>query len=416
MIVAGIIAEFNPFHNGHKLLIDRARREFGADYVVVLMSGDFTQNGMPAIAGRHLRAEMALYGGADVVISYPTRYATASAEGFAENAVRILQSLGVVDFLIFGSENGDITALTRAAAILVSEPEAYSDKLRELLKSGMSFPRARETALAGIDPDAAALLREPNNILAIEYIKALMRLGSGIRPVTVRREGAAYHDVVREEGSAAMAGGSSPILSATAIREGFLKENITLETLKAAMPPEALGILLNDQAENGYMPIDDFSILLADRIFSAHTPSELMRCDDVTTELANAIFAAKYSFRSYSLFAHELKSKHITHSHIYRALLHIALGIEHKKYKDIAHVLGFSAEGQALIGVIRLRARCRVILNPGSEMRALSPSEREFLEEETRISNLYNLHRSIRSGKPMENTLSRFMVKTPPRQ
>ena len=147
MKIAGIIAEYNPFHNGHKYHIEQTRKITGADFIIVVMSGNFTQRGTPAIMDKYSRARMALENGADMVLELPSCYACGSAEYFADGAIALLDKLGCVDYVCFGSECGDIELLRPIAEILATEPENYSEMLRAELKSGATFPRARNRAL-----------------------------------------------------------------------------------------------------------------------------------------------------------------------------------------------------------------------------------------------------------------------------
>ena len=222
MKTAGIIAEYNPFHKGHEYQIRYAKEKLKADYVIVAMSGDYVQRGTPALISKHARAEMALRCGADLVLEMPVSVSTASAEAFAMGGVSLLDSLGVVDMLCFGSESGEISALKELAEILVEEPEEYKKLLKSFLSEGLTFPAARSQALteyfknprnfSGDDFDGVLtpllnevtqILSTPNNILGIEYCKALLRLNSRIRPVTLRREGMGYHETTVPEGDSA---------------------------------------------------------------------------------------------------------------------------------------------------------------------------------------------------------------------
>ena len=199
MKVVGIVAEYNPFHYGHLYHLQSSRSLTEADCVVVVMSGNYTQRGEPAVVSKWARAEMALLSGADLVIELPVAYAMGSAEYFAYGAVRLLDSLGVVDAMCFGSESGDIEDLQAIASILADEPEEYKDLLKNHLSDGHSFPSARQKALSGYlrgrhgKADLTRLLKSSNNILGIEYLKALLRLDSKIKPVTISRIGSDYN-------------------------------------------------------------------------------------------------------------------------------------------------------------------------------------------------------------------------------
>ena len=206
MITAGIIAEYNPFHRGHQYHIEETRRQTGADFIVVVMSGDYVQRGEPAIVDKYLRTRMALYGGADLVLELPVTYASASAEYFASAGVQLLNNLRSVNYLSFGSEKAEIKDFEPLVKFLSEEPDFYKKQLREELKRGKNFPLAREDALKAyvreFCPETQIfweILEEPNHILGLEYLKSLHRLRSPIVPVTIRRQGAGYHDVDMEK-------------------------------------------------------------------------------------------------------------------------------------------------------------------------------------------------------------------------
>jgi predicted nucleotidyltransferase len=197
MSVAGIVAEYNPMHSGHLYHLRETRERCGADVVVAVMSGTFSQRGEPTIYDKWLRAGAAVKNGVDLVFELPFIYACNSAEYFGTGAVRILDGLGCVTHISFGSEVGDVGPLSDLAAFLADEPEAYREALKAQLEKGISFPRARQAAVAETYGNSQ-LLREPNNILAIEYLKGLRRIGSGITPVTIQRKGAGHHESATE--------------------------------------------------------------------------------------------------------------------------------------------------------------------------------------------------------------------------
>ena len=196
MKIVGLITEYNPFHNGHLYHIEKAKEITGADSVIVVMSGNYVQRGAPAIMPKHLRAEVALEAGVDVLMELPVCYATGSAEYFAAGAISLFERLGCVDSICFGSECGDYGLLARVAHILADEPEGYRQALKDLLKSGMSFPLARQKALKDYleDDSLDSVLEQPNNILGIEYIKALYERRSPMKSYTIRRMVSGYHD------------------------------------------------------------------------------------------------------------------------------------------------------------------------------------------------------------------------------
>ena len=233
MRITSIISEYNPFHEGHKYHMENAKKITNSDFTIVIMSGDFTQRGTPAIIDKYARARQALCNGADLVLELPVCFATASAEGFAFGAVSILDKLGVIDSLVFGSECGDIEPIRKVADFLseesfasnnfnsLGEPDPFNtshkinnfrERLQFFLKQGLSFPKARAKALHEIFPALDnAFLSSSNNILGIEYCRALKYFGSSITPMTIPRKDNLYHD---EE-----LAGTGKLSSATAIRK-----------------------------------------------------------------------------------------------------------------------------------------------------------------------------------------------------
>ena len=263
MKTAGIIAEYNPFHRGHQYQIDALRARTRADFIVVAMSGDFVQRGEPAVFDKYTRTRMALSCGADLVLELPVAFATSSAEDFAACGVALLDKLGAVDILCFGSELGEL------------EPEEFKSRLRELLKRGLSYPAARYAALS----DHGVLknpLSSPNNILAVEYLKALKRRKSAIAPVTIRREGQGYHELEAPERC---------LPSASAIRKLILEGKP--ERWRSLLPEAALAALLSEGAEAAPIRTDDMSLLLQYRLLeSVRDGRDLSRYADLSPELA----------------------------------------------------------------------------------------------------------------------------------
>lgn len=398
MKIAAIIGEFNPFHNGHRLIIQRAR-ELGADRVIVLMSGDFVQRGLPAITDSHTRAHMALLGGADAILGYPARFSSSSAESFARHAVDILNGLGCVDMLVFGSESGDMARMSALADILADEPESYKAKLREGLREGLSFPKARAEAL----PAYADLISSPNNILGVEYLKALRRTGSKMEPFTCVREGSSYLDD-RTLGA---------LSSAAAVRRA-LAQGDHFPGLEVSVPKECLDVLREDIGVYGVTNENDFSLLLAERLWQVGEPFLLAQFADVTEDLANTIFKKRGMFLSFDDFADRCVSKSITKTHVYRAFLHIVLDVKKNKLLDgacLTQVLGFRRESSDVISEIQKRADIPVIMNPPAERKRLPDAERKLFEDELRISGLYEMVRAQKVGRPVRNVLTKELIK-----
>ena len=372
MKTVGIIAEYNPFHNGHLYQLKKAKEVTGADFAVVVMSGDFTQRGTPAVFDKYTRCRLSLLAGADLCIELPVVYATASAEFFAKGAVSLLSALGV-DALCFGSECGEIAPLREVASLLFAEPPAYKEALNKALKEGLSFPSARAVAVrkcahAGSLPgaDAAAfnnlpsagslscvdaavsdVLASPNNILGIEYLKALLALEKNGQhapvPYTIKREGDGYLSHTLSEES---------FCSAMALRKGIAEENPDL----LRYVPESIRQEFSDTCQTkSALCADDFSGMLFYKLLSekdAGYDSYL----DVSSDLSDKIRKNLGTFTTFSAFCeNSLKSKDITLTRVYRSLLHILLSI---KKEDLpaaapyARILGFREASFEVFGCL----------------------------------------------------------------
>ena len=299
MRAVGIIAEFDPFHDGHAYLIREAKRLTGADYVVVAMSGDFVERGEPAVFDKFERARSAVLGGADAVFELPTAYATSGARIFSEAGVRLLASTGVVDSICFGSECGDIDMLYRASELLDNESEEFKMALAGFQKEGYSYPKAREKALleSGVSEEYVNMIREPNNILGIHYISAIRNYCPEIKAYTIKRVGAGYHEC----------GEVSGFESATGIRNKILNKELTTY---------------------GNCPIqaNDFSQLLFAKLLEM-SADDLKRIADVSDSLIGSLLKHREKSMGFTELIQEVKSKNNLHTQVARALLHIILGM-----------------------------------------------------------------------------------------
>ena len=402
MKTALIVAEFNPYHNGHKYIARKARELTGADYVIALMSGDYVQRGSPAIVDRYTRANMALSSGIDLIIAFPTRFATCSAEEYAAHALRITDSLGCVDILFFGSECGDISRLTEAARVLAFEPDYYKERLREHLKHGITFPKARALAL----PQFEDLLSTPNNILGIEYIKAILRGNYTIQPETCMRVGVS-HDSSEPSGEYA---------SATAIREWLYGQTFTdcdalsASRISSCMPSKAYRLLNAEYENNRLVHENDLTFMLASALWEADSPDVLTKYLSVSDTLANSVWSSREKCLSFTEFAMLQKNRSLTYTHICRALLHIALRIENHSTSDFAHILGYRKDAGPLVSRMMKSTRIPVIMRPSRELINLREDVRSFFEEETRLSNLYNILAGQRSEQEIQNEMSRRLI------
>lgn len=406
MKIVGLITEYNPFHNGHLHHIKEARRITGADAVIVVMSGDYVQRGVPAVMPKRLRAEMALSCGASAVFELPVCYAAGSAEYFAMGSVSLLDSLGVVDSICFGSECNDLDALSHVADILSREPDDYRSLLRKNLKKGVSFPSARHDALLEYTqiPAYAALLDDPNNILGIEYLKALKKLHSHMAPFTIQREGSHYHDkkLSSENFSSASAIRSLLAYSGSTLstdRSGGTFEDTDFSSILGELEeqvPSCCLELLKDYHRVQY-PVyqNDFSIILKYKLLNKH-PGSLVRYQDVSEELANRICTQLNNFFNYKQFAELIKTKETTQTRINRALLHIMLGLKKNDmaeymtngYHYYARLLGCRKDCSKLISLIAKESQLPLLARL-SESESLPDTGQKMLRNDILASNLY---------------------------
>ena len=405
MKIVGLIAEYNPFHNGHQYHIEAAKAITGADTVIVIMSGDYVQRGSPAIMSKYIRAEMALKCGAGAVFELPVYYATGSAELFAMGAVSFLDRLGIVDSICFGSECNDLENLQKIADILVEEPQGYKELLQMSLKQGLSFPAARQKSLTAFmqDEPCAALLTDPNNILGIEYLKALKRLNSSVRPFTIRRQGSHYHDTeLQSSYSSASAirsllAYSSSALTTTIEDTSFEDTHFfnILHELEDQVPASCLE-LLKDYHRVSY-PIyqNDFSLLMKYKLLNK-SADDLVRYMDVSQELANRIIKQLNNFFNYKQFCELLKTKEMTHARINRALLHIMLGVKKSNvdeyqaggYHYYARLLGYRKDQSKILSQVAKSGHLP-LLTSLYETESLSDTGKKMLFHDILASNLY---------------------------
>ena len=328
MKIAGIIAEYNPFHNGHAWQIDELKKRYGADFVIVVMSGDFVQRGGPALLPKQVRARMALAGGADLILELPVAMASASAEYFAGGGVEIMDRLGCIDVLCFGTEADEelLPQMKKAAGLLLDEPPVFSRTLQEELKKGRSFPRARQTALtAALSQNGGnakegdtSWLSSPNNILALEYIKALSRRGSRICPLPIRRKGAGDNDMTLSEDG---------FSSASAIRS-LIETGADQDSLNHQLPSESLLLLKESLHSKAWLCDADLDLLLHASLLGK-SEDELAACFDLSRDLARRIRRELPFYEGFSQFAHRVKTSQITLTRVRRALTHIQIGRAH---------------------------------------------------------------------------------------
>lgn len=380
MKIVGLVTEYNPFHNGHQYHIEKAKEVTEADAVIVIMSGDYVQRGMPAMMPKHLRAESALLNQASVVFELPVCYATGSAELFAYGAVSFLEQLGCVDAICFGSECGDIRQLQSLAAILCEEPDSYTRHLREYLKQGQAFPQARYLALQNSlkEPELADLLQSPNNILGIEYLKAMYQLHSSMTPYTIQRFQSDYHDQELQASHS----------SASAIRN-HLATNRDLAGIDGQIPESTWKIWNRSYQKRFPVDADDFSLLLKYRLLF-ETVESLQEYPDVSSDLACRMIKKRNQYIGFSQFCLLLKTKEVTYSRISRILLHILLGIKSQDIRPHAYarILGFRKDQREVLSLIKKHSSLP-LLSKVSSIEQLSKEAQSMLSQEVRVSNIY---------------------------
>lgn len=357
---------------------------------------------------------MALLCGADLVIELPAVWAVSSAEDFAMAGVTLFDKMGCIDGICFGAESDRLPLLKIIAGVLAEEPDAYKSALSSYLKKGMAFPAARAAALSdyfkGTETDSLiSILDTPNNILAVEYLKALKRRNSAMTPILIPRAGSGYHDTTI----------STPTASATAIRAAV--SNVTpsddpalhfssayyspqsihpsrthLSEIASSMPEPAFALFQDEIISGSLMDADDFSSILGYRILSCGK-KELENVYDMTPEIANRIFKNRYNFSSFTQFCAQNKSRDITYTRISRILLHLILQMTQtdvKQYKEAdfipyLRILGFRKDASALLSALKKSAEVPVISKLSTALRTLDGTAKQMLEGDIFVSELY---------------------------
>lgn len=396
--VLGIITEYNPFHNGHVLHLKESKKITDADFTIAIMSGNFTQRGETSIFDKWAKTEMALRQGIDLVIELPTIYAISSAENFAQGAIKILSTLGIIDYLSFGSEIGEIKALNDVAEILYKEPKEFSDLIKNQLRSGLSYPKAREIAMSlyfGNSPKYTDALQNPNNILGVEYLKALKKYKSPIKALTIKRNYSDYNSNTVKKG----------IASATAIRTMISNG----KNVHSVVPFESYEII-EKLIENGeYVP----SIKVFEKeiiyILRKMTITEVASLPDVTEGLENRIKTAANSSNTLEELISKIKTKRFTQSRIQRILLYALIGITNrdmemsKKTLPYIRVLGFNKHGKRIISSIaENNPKAKIVVSVKRFLETnKDPRLQTMMAKDIAATNIYTL--GYKNGKGVAN-------------
>lgn len=387
MQTLGIITEYNPFHYGHLYHLKKSKEICNCDTVICVMNGNFMQRGLPAIIDKWSRTRMALASGVDMVIELPLVYGIRSAEYFSRGAISLLEATGLVDYLVFGSEVGDITPLKETANLLNNENKYFQIRLKKYLEKGFHFPRARELALKDYLNSKSSInqgkiikvLTEPNNILGIEYIKALQQIGSRIKPLTIKRIGSSYHtqelknnignhiQTIKEHDFIDI----NKIASASAIRKNIYQNK--LKFIKKYLPSVAFDIL-NEEIKQDKIPINFnmMAILIISTIRKMNL-EELAEYAEISQGLNNRIYEAAHKAGDLEGLVDSIKTKAYTRTRIQRNLLHILFNIKDVDFKSLdkkgpqyLRVLGVRKEKEYLLSKISKSTSLKLVINPSS--------------------------------------------------
>lgn len=395
MKAVGLVTEYNPFHNGHLYHLNKAMELTGADISVAVMSGDFVQRGEPAVLDKYTRTSMALNSGVNLVVELPINYAVSSAESFAAGALKVLDYVKA-DSIAFGSESGDIERLSKLAHILCDNEDTLYKEISKYTANGISYAAARQKVVEKLtDKDTAAMLTSSNNILAVEYLKAIIKNNYAIKPYTVQRQGDSYNDTdIRSE-----------YASATALRENLKADNIS------EYIPVKAGLILS--SNTNYIYPDDITEVLFTRLLDILFASNydknvfienVMQYPDVSKEIAGRLYKSamdmitrtvpqrseskdNWAFSFGSLCEH-IKTKEVPLSRIKRALVRITLGLDKKHMEKYANepyirVLGFDKKGQEYLSYIRKTVEVPLITK--------TADYKEMLLDDIHAANIYNM-------------------------
>ena len=415
MSVVGIVTEYNPFHNGHKYHIEQAKAISGSDYCIAVMSGNYVQRGEPAIINKWSRTKMALENGADIVIEIPVSFATSSAEFFSISSVALLNSLGIVDSICFGSEIGNINDLDILAQELAFESLKYKLILSKYVNTGISYPVARSKALiellskknVSLSNKLENVINSPNNILGIEYLKALKRMESKITPYTIKRMGAGYHDEDLKV----------PLASASAIRK-IVKNSEDLEQLAKMMPPTSYRIFYDELIlKHGPVFYNDFFHCLKYKLICSSN-EDIEKFVDVSEGLENRIISSINNSDSIEELIANIRTKRYTSTKISRALLHILLDLKKDTFNEYCQhnycqyirVLGFKSSSQELMKKMKKNSSMPIIVNIKDSKKHLNSIQNKMLDDEIRSTNIYNTIVSSKYNVRLKNDYTHPLI------
>lgn len=400
MKILGIIAEYNPFHNGHIYHIQKSKEITNSDYVIAIMSGNFTQQGNISIFDKFKRAKLATNNGVDLVIELPTIYANSSSQYFTKGAISLLNSLNIVDYISFGSESGNIDTLLNISKIIVSNENEIWKDISKNLKLGISFAQAREQSIGKyLTLSEIEELSKPNNILGIDYLTQLLKNSSTIKPFTISRNSSNFNDKnINNAGN---------FSSATSIRE-LIYDNGDSTILENVVPNDTLNIINSTNATFN----DTLFDILKYKIITSKK-EDLAKINEVTEGLENKLITSVSTSSNYNDLLSHIKSKRYQMSKIKRMLNNIILDITKLDFDNIfnsdqmyAHVLSTSNRGKILLSKISKNSIIPLItsLNDNA-LNNLSNIQRKMLEKDILSSNIYSILNNEQINKDYTNKL-----------
>lgn len=379
MNAVGVIVEYNPFHNGHKYHLEKAKEKTGADIVIAVMSGNFLQRGEPALASKWFRTEMALSGGADLVFELPYIFATQNADIFADGAISILSAAGC-ESVCFGSESGEIESFTRTLDFLAKQKIQFHEKVKENIELGYSYPKSLSLSFEALGPPSDLLdLTKPNNILGFQYMEAINRQGVRIQPVTIKRKNAGYHD---EHFS------SQTIASATSIRKSLFSHESNIDRIQSYLPRSSYHLLLGYKKRYGqFHSWEDYWPLLKYRLLQS-SPEELAEIHEVEEGLENRLREKVLHAQSFQDFMKTIKTKRYTWTRLQRVCLHILMNVKRSEMEagrtaNYLRLLGMSAKGRAYLQQKKKNLELPLVSKPSSR--------KDLLKTDIKASRIYSL-------------------------
>lgn len=413
MSVVGLITEYNPFHKGHEYHISKAKELTGADNTVVIMSGNFVQRGTPAFMDKHTRASIALNHGADLVLELPLPFSCSSAEYFALAAVSLLDRTGVVDYICFGAETDNLSLLEEIASILVNakidDAHPLNILIKENLKSGLSYATSRAFALCELcnNEDINTIIEQPNNILAIEYLKALKLINSNIKPYVLKRTISTYHDSRDNDYMYSASSLRKNIDNDDSIKTLFDFENIYKEKYNITYP----------------ISEDDFDTIMATKLIeNLHSNVDFSIYNNIDEQLANKTIKTlrNNSYRGWNDFCMMLKSKNIAYTSISRGLLSILLDIkkdDFKKYLDnnicnFVRILGFNKASSSILNSIKNNSSLTLIgqLSEINDNLELNEIDLNMINKSILADEFYNSIVKLKYSTDIPNEYKRKLI------